>query len=99
MARPNRSLKQIERLAKTRVAKMRCVEDQTQPVHLDQKFAPALADAPVGISPERVGARPVMRRSQGAQSLFETAFEMVQRDDGISSLEAQNVTDGAVRAV
>src|SRR6185295_13721754 len=49
-----------------------------------------------GIRSLRVGSRTVMRRAERAESLRIGSLKMLERDDGVRALQAENVTDGRV---
>ena len=94
VAGPDGSVEDVERFAEARVAEVRGVEDDLQPIHFRQKFASARADAAFGVGTEGVGAGAVVGGAKGAQSIGVAAFEVLESDDGIRAFEAEDVADG-----
>ena len=99
MARPHRSGEMPERIPKTFVAVVRHIEDQPEPFHLLQKLAPARRQRTCVIRPVPVDARPVMHRSQRDQSIGARFFQMPPAQDGISTFEAEQVSDRQLHRV
>src|SRR5688572_14852051 len=91
MARPDRSLENIHRLPETRVAKMRRIEDESEPAHHLEQFATAGADAAFRVCPKSVGARSIMRWADRAQPLVEAPFEMLESDDRVCTFKTKNI--------
>ena len=72
VARPDRAAEVIERVAEAVVAEMGHVEDDAEPLHLAQQLVAARAEAAARVRALRVDARPVVRRTDRAQTVLRT---------------------------
>ena len=94
MACPDSTVEQIERFPEAIVAKMRHVENHSQPFSFLEQLATLCVEPAAGVCAVGINSRPVMRRTDGAQALFVGALQMLQCDDGIRSFKTQDVADG-----
>src|SRR5207302_5782316 len=94
MTRPDSAVKQVQRFPEAIVAEMRHVEDHTQPFDLLEQLAAFRVESTAGIRAVGINPRSIMCRTNGAQSLFVSALQMIQRDDGICSFKTEDITDG-----
>src|SRR4051794_26488152 len=90
---PNRPAKGIKRFPKAHIAQMRDIQNNPQPTHLREQFSASCSEAPRSIGALGVRTRAVMRRADGAQTLCISGFEVMKSDQGIGSLQTENISN------
>ena len=93
VARPDRSVEMIERIAQAFVAEVRHVKDDPEPLHLLDQFSSLCAEIASRVRAVGVSPRPVVGRADRAESLRVRTLEMLRRQDRVSAFETQDVAD------
>jgi len=93
VTRPDGAAENFEGLKKGGVTEMGGVEDDPEFIHFANQISTALAESADLVVPVGVAALSIVRGAERAQSCLVGAFEIVWRDDGVGSFEAENVAD------
>src|SRR6266567_2606803 len=96
MAGPERAAKKIERLPKTLVAKMRDIENKAKPFDFPQQFASKRVQSAAGLRARSINARPVVRGTNGAQTVGNETFEVLWGEYRVRPFQREDIADGRV---
>ena len=83
MTGPDGPLKMVQGLIKAVIAKVRDIQDHSQPLHFRKQLASPWAESSRCVRALGIGARPIMSEANRAQTVGKGAFEAGRVDDGV----------------